>query len=546
MLPTLKIATSNSSNVVNVGQKFYSTIAARSYLKERRRELEKKNYVGKLPDPEARLLRFPNMRLGNDYYVNYKLIRYGVTPLGDNAYRNLHARHLLMKASGKIDEFKALHYEGQTADDHKCYFAASSSANYSIPAEVEKLDVKSFSSIVNSVAIHLSDANDLYMTDAAAGSNRYVHANIRAITNNPNSTLYLSHLLSPTSAKLDSFKHDIIIWHSPDYVLNAGDFGLKKHKSYSFFGIVTGDSILNNLSKDELKHVPNGKRDEIVQSEAVLLVLCGTESNQQLRSSLTTLSDYVHLRNRRLSLEASILKDSNGKSVLVFDPSGILVEGNVHKNLFSSQNSLWCENGIYRTFESVTHSNLSHPRNRGDIVEKLGKSYKITQKINFSETSAESPKAVIFLLRDSTSTLPPLAKMNAQEALHFFNFGYDGKNNSPFFIPNRVLLQPGEGLILGGFQSLVQNSRCPTYVVNVNTKTKELSREQLDKIFASILNGTAENVTSTPVNGLGMSAIKKVSGLENGELDGSKGWKNKQEHNNAITELGKKFGIKSI
>jgi hypothetical protein len=58
-----------------------------------------------LPDLDAPHLVWPNERLGNQYKINYELSLYGLPPQGDNAYRNLHLRHLLMKTPGTIGSF---------------------------------------------------------------------------------------------------------------------------------------------------------------------------------------------------------------------------------------------------------------------------------------------------------------------------------------------------------------------------------------------------------------------------------------------------------
>jgi len=67
-------------------------------------------------DPNAALYRFPDERLGTHYALNYALNHYGITPLGEHAYRNLHARHLAMLVDAQADKAKALHVHA-TQDD---------------------------------------------------------------------------------------------------------------------------------------------------------------------------------------------------------------------------------------------------------------------------------------------------------------------------------------------------------------------------------------------------------------------------------------------
>lgn len=45
-------------------------------------------------------MKYPNERLGNDYTVNWTLVRFGIPPQGTNAFRNLHSRHLAMYCQG--------------------------------------------------------------------------------------------------------------------------------------------------------------------------------------------------------------------------------------------------------------------------------------------------------------------------------------------------------------------------------------------------------------------------------------------------------------
>jgi len=277
----------------------------------------------------------------------------------------------------------------------------------------------------------------------------------------------------------------------------------------------------------------------------VVLNVLGKTSNTAFRTSLTTASDYVHLREGRLPVDASVIADKAGRTVLVFDPTDTLLESRIHPGLFSANHSVWTTKGLYRSFQGVTHTNDKLPRSRGDLVEQIDGSLLVTQPLTRHTTAdlyAASPSTLVFIVRDASGVLPPVGRIQTSSAFHLWKAGFDGKNNVAFY-RKRPLVEPKEGALQAAFQTFLREVNPPVFVVNVAGKEGSLSTADLDNVISCVLDGSASQAVVSPVKGLEIGAITKLPNFTQSVLNPYKGWKNKEEHHAAAIAMGKKLGF---
>jgi len=311
--------------------------------------------------------------------------------------------------------------------------------------------------------------------------------------------------------------------------------------------LVRGEGVLNNISKRELDRLSREDKEAAFHREAAVLLVSGNTSPAAFRSALSVASDYIHLKEGRLPVDASVVNDKSGRSILVFDPTNTLLEERIHPGLFSSLQSIWGSKGLYRTFQGVTHTNTNIPRIRGDFVEVNGDVQHVTQPLSRHTTAdlyAAPPSALVYVVRDVSGVLPPIGRIQPSSAFSFFQSGFTGNTNAPFF-RNRPLVEPAQGSIKTVFDNLLKEANPHVFVVNIGGKEGNLSIKNLDDILTSILDGTAGQAVVSPIKVLEIGAITKLPNLTQAQLNPYKGWKNKEEHQAAAVALSKQLGFKS-
>eukprot|EP01125_Pyxidicula_operculata_P010040 TRINITY_DN3301_c0_g1_i1.p1 TRINITY_DN3301_c0_g1~~TRINITY_DN3301_c0_g1_i1.p1 ORF type:complete len:484 (+),score=105.67 TRINITY_DN3301_c0_g1_i1:23-1474(+) len=464
-----------------------------SYLERLRREKNKKDLLPAVDIDNAYLLQYPNQRLGNNYELNFKLVRYGVAPSG-NAFRNLHTRHLAMYTEGKTDNTKAIHSIGSNGAGHQTYFANTPPSTFSFSSG-NQINSESWDKIISAVTRHMCFSENLFLTDAATGSHRNAQTSFRILSESANASLYLKNLLVKAAGDLEQFKHDFFVYHVPSLKLkNPANYGIKSDGSFSVFALLKGESVLDTLTADQLKQIPDEQKNILANKEAGILVVAGTPSLAVLRDAILSASDYVNLRNGRLPLSASTITNKN-KSALVFDPSSVLLTGRVHPYLFSASGSVLTQTGLYRTLDGVSHHNVNSSKKIGDYIDSVGDVQTLTQPLsryNKTELHAPSPSSVVFLVKDESKSGVSVKSLSADDAAKQFKDGFNGQANTPSYV-NRTLLEPESGSLNNHFGNYVKESKVPVFVVNVG---KGMKNQDLDSILDSILEGKAPKTSA--------------------------------------------------
>jgi len=407
-----------------------------------------------------------------------------------NAYRNLYLSHLVMYSKGQIDSSKALHFDGAKSSNPSIYYLQSPSKAI-FPNTGVEMERPTWVNSMTGVTRHISEDGDIYLTDGSVGSHRFSQANVRVISNDPNASLYLKNLLVPTSGDLENFHHRVVVYHSDGYNPQK-ETGTDNNSVV--FTLVTGQDIINVCNQEQFSRIENP--ESFSKDQGVVVFITGKLSLSQLREAILTATDYVHLRDGSLPLDASVIQHKSGKNALVFDPSQSLTQGRIQTGLFSSGNSVWKEDYLYRSFNGITHSNLNIPRRYGDIVERLNNQTLITQPSQIKELYTKAPDALLFFLQDKKGKSPVISKGKADDALKLWHEGLiDGTQVSPFYRGNRPLIEPVQGALVQAFQAfLTKYPNLPVYAINRS--------EKLDQVLDSVFDSKQSDFPSLDVNKL--------------------------------------------
>jgi len=329
--------------------------------------------------------------------------------------------------------------------------------------------VDSWRKLMLHVTTHISDSQNIFVTDGSIGSHGS-ETNIRIISTDPNASLFLRNLLHPVSSDFEKFNHDIVVYHAPAFIPQKSDLGVKSEAPFVTFMTMKGAAVLDNLASHQQEAIPGSERTEFSERIAGVLIVAGTNSLSTLQSALLDISSFFHLRKMSLPLRASILGSSSGKPILVFDPKDYLVTNRVHSSLLS-QDCIWNANGLSSSFVGITHSDASRISPTGALAWQVGDKTHITQKQS-SWHSSQHPSSLVFLVDKSGS--PPVGTVDVATAGELF------ASSTKFGI------QPDEDTALTGFKALVNETKPSIYVINTHGTTQQ----KVDSLLEQIANGT--------------------------------------------------------
>ena len=193
---------------------------------------------------------------------------------------------------------------------------------------------------------------------------------------------------------------------------------------------------------------------------------------------------------------------------------------------------------------------------------------RVSYPINFIENSvfaqgrdsiAGNPEKIIFLTCDAYGILPPVAKLNPDQAMYHFISGYTAKvagtergvtepvaTFSPCFGGPFLTLHPYEYAKL--LKKKMREFDVPVYLVNTGwvgasagSGAKRISLPLTRKIIHKILDGSIESAQFQLDNYFGFNIPKSLFGVDSNILNPKNSWVDQNEYENLASNLVKKF-----
>jgi phosphoenolpyruvate carboxykinase (ATP) len=293
------------------------------------------------------------------------------------------------------------------------------------------IDEESFETLREKVVAHL-EAGDVYVVDAFAGADPAHRLGVRVVTGSPWHALFAKTLfIDPTEEEREEHRPDALVLHAPAVEADPAEDGTR---SETF--------VLLHPSRGEV-------------------VIGGTEYAGEIKKSIFT------LMNDRLPLEgvlpmhcsANVGDDGRvaiffglsgtGKTTLSADPERHLIGDDEHgwgnSGVFNLEGGCYAkvirlsaeaEPQIYRathTFGTVLENVVMDERGVLDLdddskTENTRGAYKLEQIQNALPTKrAGHPSSVVFLTADAFAILPPIARLDRNQAMFYFLSGFTAK-----------------------------------------------------------------------------------------------------------------------
>jgi phosphoenolpyruvate carboxykinase (ATP) len=272
---------------------------------------------------------------------------------------------------------------------------------------------------------------ELYIIDTYGGADPEHRIKTRFIVERPYHALFIKQLLiRPTAAELETFEPD---WQVIDFGKRSFDPAVDGTK---------GDAVI------ALNMVSN------------TVIIGGTQYAGEMKKSVFTIMNYLLPLQGVMSMHcsANVGKDGDtalffglsgtGKTTLSADPERMLIGDDEHgwtgDGVFNVEGGCYAkciglteekEPEIYRAIktgailENVILDDAGHPDyNDQSITENTRAAYPIEHIPNIMVPSVGGhPKNIVFLTCDALGILPPIARLNNEQAMYFFLNGYTAK-----------------------------------------------------------------------------------------------------------------------
>ncbi|HEX7122361.1 MAG TPA: phosphoenolpyruvate carboxykinase (ATP) [Gemmatimonadaceae bacterium] len=290
-----------------------------------------------------------------------------------------------------------------------------------------------FDRLLADVRSYLDSLDDLFVQDLYCGADPAHRLNVRYVTPNAWHAAFVRNMfIRPEASALPTFVPNFTVLHAPEYLATPDRHGTR-----------SGTFIVLHLTRR-------------------MILIGGTRYAGELKKAMFTVMNYLMPREGVLSMHCSANIGPNGDTALFFGLSGTgktTLSADPERSLIGDDEHGWSEEGVFN-FEGGCYAkviNLS-PEQEPDIfatTEMFGTILENvvldpdTRKVQFSDqTITENtrasypleyirnhvpggrgghPRNVIFLSADAFGVLPPIAKLNREQAMYYFMSGYTAK-----------------------------------------------------------------------------------------------------------------------
>ena len=297
----------------------------------------------------------------------------------------------------------------------------------------QPIDPTSFKQAKKNAIDFFNTCTDLFIVDGYAVWDKKNTIKVRIICTKAYHALFMYNMLiRPTQQELADFG-------TPDYVLyNAG--ACKADTTIK--GITTSTSIQLSFEQKEI-------------------LIFGTEYAGEMKKAIFSLLNYLMPLNQMLSMHCSANEAANGAVSLFFGLSGTgktTLSADPNRNLIGDDEHIWSESGISNieggcyakaiNLEPQKEPEIYQAIKRGTILENVVFD-PTTKKVDYNDKSITEntraaypiefipnakipcigghPNHIIFLTCDAFGVLPPISKLNAEQAQYHFISGYTAK-----------------------------------------------------------------------------------------------------------------------
>ena len=421
------------------------------------------------------------------------------------------------------------------------------------------IDKATYDAIYSKVVAYLQN-REIFVFDGFAGADKKYMQRFRIINELASQNLFIHQLLRrPTEEDLVDFKPDYTIIAAPGF-----------------------------------KCIPeiDGTRSEaaiLVNYEEKMVVICGTQYAGEIKKSVFSVMNYIlpKMGVFPMHCSANIGHDGDravffglsgtGKTTLSADPNRKLIGDDEHgwadDSVFNFEGGCYAkcinlskekEPDIYNAikFGALVENVVMDPDTRefdfddASLAENSRVGYPV-EYINNAELSGKSqrvPKTVIFLTADAYGVLPPISKLDKNQAMYYFVSGFTSKLagteigiTSPVPTFSTCFGEPFLPLDPSVYANMlaekVEKSGANVYLVNTgwNGTGKRMKLAYTRAMITAALNGTLEKAEFVTDPYFGVAVPTTCEGVPSELMIPANTWEDKAAYEAKAKELAKSF-----
>ncbi len=324
------------------------------------------------------------------------------------------------------------HYTGRSPKDKFIVREPSSESKIWWSSENQPLDEDRFNTLFYRLQAYLQ-GKDLFIQDCYAGAHTRYRIPIRVITETAWHNLFARNMFV-------QIKDDSIYDHIPEFnIIHVPRF----HAVPELDGTNSEAFIIINFAKK-------------------LVLVGGTSYAGEIKKSVFTVLNYLFPQDKVLSMHCSANMGEKGDVALFFGLSGTgktTLSSDPERYLIGDDEHGWCEDGIFN-FEGGCYAKVIRlskedepdiyecTRKFGTILENVGVDY-LTRRLDLNDASLTEntraaypishlprglrsgigghPSNIIMLTCDAFGVMPPVAKLETEQAMYHFLSGYTAK-----------------------------------------------------------------------------------------------------------------------
>ena len=442
------------------------------------------------------------------------------------------------------------------------------------------IDEETFNMAFEDALEFARNSEKIYVTDRVIGADSKYALPVKVVTDFALSALFTDNMFRPVPDDMENS-----CFHNDGYTLISMPYHKLDQKKY----------------EGRLRKMPNGETSNMIVAmdmDRKLGVIIGSAYQGSVKKMLFTVMNYLLPLEGILPLHCSANEGKNGDAALLLGLSGTgktSLSADPSRALLGDDEHGWGEDGIANfeygcyakmididpakeadIFDAVMHKD--DYKNHGSIVENAmiypdGKfdyfddrftpnsrsSYPLRYLKNIKESSKSGhPKTILFLTADAYGVLPPVSKLNPDQAMLWFLMGYTSKLagtetgiTTPQATFSRFFGQPfmpiNPDVYAGMLGEKMEEHETQVYLINTGWSGgaygvgKRIDIRLTRKMVDAALNGDLKNASYDYDELFHLNVPKSVPGIPDEILFPRNTWVDKEGYDKAAEKLALEF-----
>lgn len=296
--------------------------------------------------------------------------------------------------------------------------------------DVNKMDGETFNLLKTDIINHINESNTVYHSTRSVGALAKYAMNVELYTTHPSFNLFFNNMFR--NENKDAAIENFTVIHAPTFEADT-----TKHKT------VSKTAVCINFEQREV-------------------LVCGTKYAGEIKKSIFSVMNFILPEMGVLPMHSGASLSANGQSSVFFGLSGTgktTLSTDQGVTLIGDDEHGLCEDGVFNfeggcyaktiKLSAETEPEIFRVSNLfGSMLENV-KLDDETREVDFFDTSLTEngrssysldliddkiesgigpiPRNIFFLAADAYGVLPPIAKLNQEEAKYYFLLGYTAK-----------------------------------------------------------------------------------------------------------------------